>query len=110
MKNTIILSVVISFVVGVGAGYFFGNTSRADISQSQETENAIAMMKNQSAAIQQMGQMMKTQGVMMQNMGMKYKDDEAVSKGKDLETVGEKYLQEMMSSGADGATNHMMGN
>ena len=30
----------------------------------------------------------------MQEMGMKYKDEEAISKGKDLQMIGEKYMVE----------------
>ena len=37
---------------------------------------------------------MKTSGVAMQEMGMTYKDDGAVSAGKDLEMMGDKYMKE----------------
>ena len=33
-------------------------------------------------------------GLTVQEMGMKYKDDELVSKGKDLEATGKKYIEE----------------
>ena len=52
------------------------------------------MMKEQSSSIQKMAEMMKSSGLVMQEMGMKYKDDDAVSKGKDLEMIGVKYKEE----------------
>ena len=51
------------------------------------------MMKEQSANIQKMAELMKSNGLSMQEMGMKYKDDEAVSGGKDLEMMGDKYMK-----------------
>ena len=52
------------------------------------------MMKEQSSSIQKMAEMMKSSGLVMQEMGTKYNDDEAISKGKDLQMIGEKYMVE----------------
>jgi hypothetical protein len=93
MKTTII-SIVIALVIGSGAGYSLGTSANDTSSQAKELQDSVAMMKEQSASIRKMGGMMKSSGIMMQEMGMQYKDDNAVSQGKDLEMMGKKYMEE----------------
>ena len=69
------------------------------------------MMKEQSSSIQKMAEMMKSTGIMMQGMGTEYEDDEAISKGKDLQMMGEKYMTENAKVTEDkGTMNNLMGN
>ncbi|MEK7564826.1 MAG: hypothetical protein AAB501_01145 [Patescibacteria group bacterium] len=65
---------------------------------------SITMMKEQSVSIQKMAEMMKSGGVTMQELGMKYKDENAVEKGKDLQAVGEKYVKENEKATEDSAS------
>jgi flagellar basal body-associated protein FliL len=112
MKNSIIiLSVIISLVIGAGAGYSFRMGSGDSGEKSQKLQDSVDMMKEQSSAIKQMAGMMKTYGTAMQEAGIKYKDDEIISKGKDLEVSGEKYLKDAKEvSGGDDSMKQIMGN
>ncbi len=92
-KNTIIV-IVLTFIVAGGLGYSVGMNSEGMTTSAKDIEESIAMMKDQAVSIEQMGEMMKLSGVMMQEFGVKYNDDMMMSKGKDLEAVGEKYMQE----------------
>lgn len=89
MKNVIIISAVA--VIALGAGYFIGGMGSVSENKLQES---VAMMKEQSANIGKLAEMMKSDGVMMQESGVKYKDEDMVNQGKDLQAVGEKYLKE----------------
>ena len=96
MKTTIlVISIVISLVIGGSVGYFSGKGANDDGAQTKKLQDSATMMKEQSSSIQKMAEMMKSSGLVMQEMGMKYKDDDAVSKGKDLEMIGVKYKEEM---------------
>lgn len=93
MKTTII-GVVLALFVGSGLGYGIGKASMDTSAQDNKLQDSVAMMKEQSANIQQMGDLMKSAGAMLQDMGMRYKDENATMKGKDLEAVAAKYLAE----------------
>ena len=112
MENkTLILSVIISLAIGFGTGYSLQKNSIDNGAKDQELQDSITMMKEQSGAIQKMSGMMKTSGVMMQEMGMKYKDEDLGNTGKDMEMMGEKYMQDQnLNSGTGASMNHMMGN
>ena len=97
MKNTII-AIVVTFIIAGGIGYSVGMNAEGMDTNPKDAEDSIAMMKEQAASIEKMGEMMKTSGVMMQELGAKYKDDMMMSKGKDLEAVGGKYLQDNTSA------------
>ena len=97
MKNIIIVIIVTSIIAG-GIGYSVGMNAEGMDINPKDVEDSIAMMKEQSVTIEQMGEMMKTSGAMMQEFGAKYKDDMMMSKGKDLEAVGGKYLQDNTSA------------
>ncbi len=112
MKNTtLVISIILSLVIGGSIGYVSGKGTNSNDAQSKELQDSISMMKEQSASIKKMAEIMKTSGTMMQTMGMTYKDEEAISKGKDLEMMGEKYLGEnAKASEGSGAMKSMMGN
>src|SRR3989344_3089468 len=93
MKTILIISVVLSLLVGGGIGYTFGKSAN---DKTKELQESIVMMKEQSVNIQEMAIMMKSGGLKMQEMGNQYKNDEAVVKGKDLEMFGEKMMGENM--------------
>ncbi len=47
----------------------------------------------------------------MQEMGMKYKDDEIISQGKDMQMIGEKYMAEnAKATEKSGEMKNLMGN
>ncbi len=112
MKNTtLVISIVVSLIIGGGIGYVSGENTNSNGSQDKELQDSIIMMKEQSASIQKMGEMMKSGGRAMQEMGMKYKDDEAINKGKDLQMLGEKYLKDAaITSGRDDSMKQIMDN
>lgn len=93
MKTTVI-GVVVALIIGGGVGYSAGKSMNNNSVQTKELQDSVTMMKEQSANIQKMAELMKTSGVAMQEMGMTYKDDGAVSNGKDLEMMGDKYMKE----------------
>ncbi|MEK7507807.1 MAG: hypothetical protein AAB602_01860 [Patescibacteria group bacterium] len=108
--QTLIIGIVIALVIGVGVGYSFGKSANDNGDKTQELQDSITMMNEQSASIRKMADMMKSGGAAMQEMGMKYKDDAAVSYGKDLKTIGEKYMKEdAEASGGSGYMRDMMG-
>ena len=95
MKTTILaISIVVSLVVGGSVGYFSGKGTNDNGVQTKKLQDSMTMMKEQSSSIQKMGEMMKSSGLVMQEMGTMYKNDEAISKGKDLQMIGEKYMME----------------
>lgn len=99
MKNTnIIIVMIIALVIGGGAGYFLGINAADNGAKTKELQDSIAMMNDQAASIQEMAEMMRSRGVTMRELGTKYKDDAAVSYGKDLETLGEKYMTDIMNA------------
>ena len=89
MKNTI--TIIIVAVLALGGGYFLGGSGNVSESKLQDS---VDMMKEQSANIKKMAEIMKSSGLSMQEMGMKYSDDGLVADGKDLQAIGEKYIQE----------------
>ena len=95
MKTTILaISIVISLIIGGSVGYFSGKGINDNSVQTKKLQDSITMMKEQSSSIQKMAEMMKSSGLVMQEIGTKYKDDEAISKGKDLQMIGERYMVE----------------
>lgn len=92
--TTLIISIVISLVIGGSIGYFSGKSTNDNGAQTKKLQDSVTMMKEQSLSIKKMAEMMKSSGLVMQEMGTKYKDDEAISKGKDLQMIGEKYIVE----------------
>jgi F420-0:gamma-glutamyl ligase-like protein len=92
--TTIIIGALIALIVGGATGYAFGRAGINDDTQTKKLQDSVVMMKEQSANIRKMGEMMKSAGVVMQELGMKYKDEEVIAKGKDLEVVGGKYIAE----------------
>ena len=96
MKTTLIIGVVLALVIGGGIGYVSGKSGNDMSAHTKELEDSVTMMKEQTANMQTMAGMMKSGGVKMQEMGMQYKDDVAVSKGKDMEAMGAKYMTNMM--------------
>ena len=92
MKNTII-AIVLVVLAGV-SGYFTGSNDNASGVDIKKLEDSVIMMKEQSATIKKMGEIMKTNGVMMQDLGTKYKDEGLVMGGKDMMTIGEKYMKD----------------
>jgi hypothetical protein len=93
MKNNIVGIAVIALIVGLGAGYMLGGKSDSKVSGTS-TDDSMSMMMEQSARISQMGEMMKTGAMMMQQAGVKYKDEELVNTGKDMQTIAEKHMGE----------------
>lgn len=95
MKNlTLIIGIVVALIVGAGVGYSFGMGSNDGGAEAKKLQDATTMMKEQSANIKEMADIMTSGGAVLQEMGMKFKDDAAVVKGKDLEAVGKKYVEE----------------
>ena len=89
-----IVSVVLALAIGGGVGYSLGNGMNNDATKTKQLQDSITMMKEQSAKIQKMAEMMKSGGATLEAAGMKYMDDAAVTAGKDLVAIGEKYLAE----------------
>lgn len=87
-----------------------GKSSVESAPNTKVVDDSVRMMKEQSASIETMGEMMKSSGLMMQEMGVKYKDDEAVTTGKDLEAFGMKYMRDnAKASESDNSMREMMG-
>ena len=111
MKNTtLILGALFALVAGSVGGYSFGKSANSNEAQDKELQDSIAMMKEQSASIQTMAVMMKSAGIAMQEMGIKYKNNEAISGGKDLEMIGLKYMSESSAAVNSESMSDMMGN
>mgnify|MGYP001610517913 CR=1 FL=1 len=109
--TTLIISLTLALVIGGSVGYYFGKGTNDNGSKTKELQDSVTMMNEQSASIQKMAEMMKSSGIVMQEVGNKYKDDEAVFKGKDLETIGERYMKENIKAlEVDGSMKHIMGN
>jgi len=106
---TLVTSIVISLIIGGSVGYFSGKGANENSDQTKKLQDSITMMKEQSSNIQKMAEIMKSNGLVMQEMGTKYKDDEAISKGKDLQMIGEKYMGAKATEHS-GAMKDMMGN
>lgn len=92
MKNTIIV-IVLVVLAGAG-GYFAGSSGNMSGVDTKKLEDSMTMMKEQSVAIEKMGELMKTSGVMMQELGAKYMDEGLVMNGKDMMIIGEKYMKD----------------
>lgn len=108
MNTTTILSIVVALVIGLGGGYAAGSGTAGTQNDPKELQDAVSMMNTQSASIKQMSAMMKAGGVSMQDMGMKYKDDTLVEKGKDMQAIADKYLNENTSRTTEGGMKQMM--
>ncbi len=93
MKTTII-AIVLSLMIGGGAGYYSGKGSNENTDQTKKFQDSITMMKEQSSSIKTMAEMMKSNGLSLQEAGTKYKDEWMMSMGKDMEMVGTKYIGE----------------
>lgn len=106
--DKIIIGGIIGIVVGAGATFALTKNSGSDVKSSKEYQDAVTMMKDQSASIREMGGMMKTAGTMMQDGGAKYKDDALTQQGKDLSAVADKNLQANQSGSAAGGMQQMM--
>ena len=100
MNNSITVAVILALIVGGGGGYVVGKSSVGSQS-SKEMQDAIVMMKDQST-------MIKQGGMSLQDACMRYKDDSLVQKGKDLQVIGEKYLNEDTSRSTEGDMGKMM--
>ncbi|MFA5933831.1 MAG: hypothetical protein WC795_01230 [Candidatus Paceibacterota bacterium] len=99
MKNTtLVIGIIIALIIGSGIGFSLGKGSSKNTSDEKKLQDSISMMKEQSLSIQKMGEMMISSGVIMQEAGMKYKDDEIIANGKDLEAIGNKYIKENTKS------------
>ena|SRR3989344_6128520 len=96
MKTSFIIGIVISLIIGGGIGYVSGTSGNDMSAHTKELQDSVTMMKEQTSTIQTMAGLMKSGGVKMQEMGMRYKDDEAISKGKDMEAMGARYMTNMM--------------
>ena len=92
--TTLVISIVLSLIIGGSVGYFSGKGTNDNIVQTKKLQDSITMMKEQSSSIQKMAEMMKSSGLVMQEMGTTYRDDEVISRGKDLQMIGEKYMVE----------------
>lgn len=109
--TTLVIGIVISLVIGGSIGYFSGKGANDNSDQTKKLQDSVTMMKEQSSSIQKMAEMMKSSGLIMQEMGTKYKDDEAISEGKDLQMIGEKYMGEnQKATENDGTMKNLMGN
>lgn len=91
---TLVISIVISLIIGGSVGYFSGKGANDNSAQTKKLQDSITMMKEQSSSIQKMAEMMKSSGIFMQEHGIEHKDDTIISKGKDLQMLGEKYMVE----------------
>jgi hypothetical protein len=110
-KITLVLIIATTFIIGGGVGYFSGNSMKNDDAQNKKLRDSVTMMKEQESAIKKMGEMMQSGGAMMQEMGTKYSDNGALSKGKDLQMLGEKYLKDTTTKAAsDDSMKGMMSN
>jgi hypothetical protein len=99
MKNTtLIIVTIIALTIGTGAGYSFGKGLSDSSAEIKKTQDAISMMKEQSASIKKMGEMMISSGLAEQEMGIMNKDEKMISMGKDLEAFGKKYVEENAKS------------
>lgn len=109
--TTFVIGIIIALIIGTGAGYSLGKGTGNDSGENKELQDSITMMKEQSATIKKMAEIMTTSGLMMQTIGATYKDDMVVSKGKDLEMMGEKYVGEnTKASESNGTMKNMMEN
>ncbi|MEK7606750.1 MAG: hypothetical protein AAB444_00940 [Patescibacteria group bacterium] len=109
--TTLIISIVISLVIGGSIGYFSGKSTNDNGDQTKKLQDSVTMMKEQSSSIQKMAEMMKSSGLVMQEVGIKYKDDEAISEGKDLQMIGEKYMgANTKATENSGTMKNLMGN
>jgi hypothetical protein len=96
--TTAILVAMIALVIGGGTGYFTGKNANDTGARTKELQDSITMMNEQALTIQKISELMQAHGVAMQEFGARYKDDQAISKGKDLEMLGEKYMTEAMNA------------
>lgn len=95
MKTTIlVIGIVTSLIIGGSVGYFFGKNVNDNTEQTKKLQDSVTMMKEQSSSIQKMAEIMKSGGIFMQEHGTKHKDDETISRGKDMEMIGIKYAEE----------------
>ena len=110
MNNSItIISILIALVLGGGGGYMAGKQASNVGFTAKDMQDAIVMMKGQSAGIEKMAAMMKSSGIMMEERGTTYKDDEMVMKGKDLEVIADKYMKDNATqSGGSNSMEQMM--
>ena len=108
MNKTTIVTVIIVLIIGSGSGYFIGKNSVSPQGDSTELQDAISMMKDQSTSIKQMSNMMKQGGMTLQDAGIKYEDDNLVQKGKDMQVIGEKYLDKDESDTNESGMDKMM--
>lgn len=106
--KTQITGIAIALIVGGIGGYLVGGSGTNSDDYAKREKESIVMMKDQAATIKKMAEIMKTGGTMMQTMGMQYKNEEAVTTGKDLEMMGSKYISTASTTGSN-SMNQMMG-
>ncbi|MFZ2167341.1 MAG: hypothetical protein WAV50_00555 [Minisyncoccia bacterium] len=99
--NSTIGSALIALIIGGGAGYFMGSSNGGDTKSAKDLQESVVMMKEQAVSIQEMAEMLQANGTIMQTMGMQYKNDDAVSKGKDMMAVGAKYIKADTTAGSE---------
>ena len=107
--NKIILSVIVSLIIGGGAGYMVGQGSSDVGMNSKDAQASVAMMKEQSATIATMSKMMKDAGTSLEGWSAQYKDNDMMMKAKDMQTVADKYMKTTNTTTGTGM-NKMMGN
>jgi len=104
MNSSTIIGIIFALVIGGGAGYLAGKSGSNNDAQTKALQESVAMMKDQTAHIQEMAQIMQSGGTSLQEMGMKYNDNDAVSKAKDMMAIGAKYGKADTNAAANSGT------
>ena len=111
MNTKILIAIIVTVIVAGSGGYMIGKSSTDTDTTSQGQQASITMMREQAESIKQMSTMMQSSGRTMQELGTQYNDDMMMSKGKDLEMFGQKYMrEESEATQSNDSMKKMMGN
>lgn len=90
MNKTSIIAIVVSLVIGGGAGYMAGSGSAAPATDTAKVSELTKMITADGEQMKKMGDVMVKASTLLEERGTKYNDNDLIMTGKDLSVYGTK--------------------
>ncbi len=90
MNKSTIIAVIVSLVIGGGAGYMVGGSSAAPATDSTKVADLTKMVTADGVQMQKMGDIMVKASALLEERATKYNDNDLMMTAKDLSVYGTK--------------------